>query len=140
MLRRLSPQSRMIVEQAEAFARKYQQDYIDSEHVLLAIAETSNSRAGQLLRQNGVTSENLRKTVEAVLTAHTPEYVTGRLPGTIHFRNIIARAVEIAESRQSAAVDPEHLLLALSREKDSTAIQALQSLGLDPKKIEQMLA
>ena len=53
---------------------------------------------------------------------------------------MIARAVEIAEKRGAPAVEPEHLLLSLTQEGGSLATQALQSLGVDTARLEDMLA
>lgn len=140
MLRRLSPKSQQIIDQAQAIARQYEQDYVDGEHVLLAIAEANDSPAGQVLRDSGATPDGIRTTIKQALKQHPAEiFVTGRLPGTMHFKNIIAQAIEIAEGRRSPAVEPEHLLLALSREQGSLALRALESAGLDTRKIEQML-
>lgn len=139
MLCRLSAQSQQIVDRAQAIARQYGQDYVDSEHVLVAIAETDTCRAGKLLRDSGGTPDVLRKAIQQTLREHpTDSFVTGRLPGTMHFKNVIARAIETAGSRKAPAVEPEHLLLALSCEQGSVALSALQNIGLDSRKIEQM--
>lgn len=141
MLRRLSAQSQQIIRQAEGIAREYAQDYVDGEHVLLAIAQAKGSRAGQLLRDGGATPETLRKSIQPFIKEPPQEtFVVGRLPGTMHFKNVVARSIEIAESRKAAAVEPEDLLLALSHEQNSLAVQALQTCGLDAGRIQQMLS
>ncbi len=140
MLRRLSPKSQQIVEQAQAIARRYEQEYVDAEHVLLAIAEQDDNRAAQALQQCGATAGKLRRNVEKVVKEQVPEtFVLGRLPATLHFRNVIARAVELAEKQGAAAVEPEHLLLALSQEGGSLATQALENLGVDAARLETLL-
>ncbi len=141
MLRRLSPKSQQIVDEAQNIARRYEQEYVDAEHMLLAIAEKNDNRAAQALQQCGATAQKLRKNLEKVVKQHVPEtFVLGRLPATLHLRNVIARAVELAEKRGAAAVEPEHLLLAISQEGGSLATDALQDLGVDTAKLEGLLA
>lgn len=139
MLLRFSPRSQQIIDHAQTMARRYDQDYIDSEHVLLALAEVDDHRAKSALQAGGVTSEVVRKAIKQTLRAHEPEFVTGRLPGTMHFKNVIARAIEIAGVRRASGVEPEHLLLALSREQGSLALSTLEASGLTTQKIEQLL-
>ena len=54
-----------------------------------------------------------------------------RLPGTPHFRNVVATAIEQARQMESKEVCTEHLLLALLREKGSVAYRALKQLGIN---------
>jgi ATP-dependent Clp protease ATP-binding subunit ClpC len=139
MLPRLSAQSQELVDRAQVIARQYGQDYVDSEHVLVAIAEKDNCHAGKLLRDHGGKPDVLRKAIQQTLVEPQAEtFVTGRLPGTMHFKNVIARAIEAAGSRGAAAVGPEHLLLALASEQGSLALQTLQGLGLDARKIDRI--
>ncbi len=142
MLRRLSAQSQHIVEQAQEIARGYEQGYVDGEHLLLAIAEGKGNRASEVLRDSGGTPDALRKNIEGFFKEPQADetFVVGRLPGTMHFRNVVARAIEIAENRKAGAVEPEHLLLALCQEKDSLAVQAMTNVGLDEQKVQHLLA
>lgn len=141
MLRRLSPKSQQIIEEAQTIARRYEQEYVDVEHVLLAIVEKDDSQAAQMLRDCGVSQDKLRKKVEKSLKESDPEtFVIGRLPATIHFKNVVARAVEIAEKQGAPTVEPVHLLLSLSQEGGSLASQALENLGVDTARLEGMIA
>lgn len=107
MLRRLSPKSQQIVDEAQNIARRYEQEYVDAEHMLLAIAEKNDNRAAQALQQCGATAQKLRKNLEKVVKQHVPEtFVLGRLPATLHLRNVIARAVELAEKRVQPPSSP----------------------------------
>ena len=57
-------------------------------------------------------------------------WVFGRLPGTPHFKNVVATAIEQCQELQAAEVCTEHLLLALLREKGCVAQKALKAVGL----------
>lgn len=140
MLRRLSPKSQQIIDDAQVIARRYEQECVDTEHVLLAIAEKNDNRATRALQQCGASAQKIRKNVEKIAKQHPETFVLGRLPATLHFRNVIARAVEIAEKQGASAVEPEHLLLSLTQEGDSLATKALQDLGVDTAKVEETLA
>jgi ATP-dependent Clp protease ATP-binding subunit ClpB len=58
-----SPRFNTVLQQAEKEAEKLNDDYISTEHLLLAIADEKNGEAGKLLRSNGVTREDLEKVI-----------------------------------------------------------------------------
>ena len=57
-------------------------------------------------------------------------WVFGRLPGSPHFKNVVAGAIEAARQLESKEVCTEHLLLALLKEKGSVAYDTLKNLGV----------
>ena len=57
-------------------------------------------------------------------------WVFGRLPGTPHFKNVMAIAIRQCEQLQAKEVCTEHILLALLVEGGSVACKALATLGL----------
>ena len=53
---RLSPRMNLVFESAQAEAQRLQDDYVSTEHLLVALAtEVGRSPAGQLLQRSGVT-------------------------------------------------------------------------------------
>src|ERR671917_993430 len=59
-----SPRLTQIFTASQKQAEKMQDEYISTEHLLLAIADEKDGAAGRLLRQHGVTREDLSKVVE----------------------------------------------------------------------------
>src|SRR6267378_4054463 len=59
-----SPRLNQIFTAAEKQAEKMQDEYISTEHLLLAIADEKDGAAGKLLRQHGVTRDDLLKAIE----------------------------------------------------------------------------
>lgn len=141
MLRKLSPESQQILQAAQNIARRYDQEYVDAEHLLLAIAEKNDTPAAQALLKCGAPHDKIRANIEKVIKQNPSQtLVLGRLSATLNFRNVVTRAIEIAEARSAPSVEPEHLLVALSMEEQSLATQALEALGVDTGRIEAALA
>ena len=67
---------------------------------------------------------------DLVLKSAEETWVFGRLPGTPHFRNVMAIAIEEARQFESKEVCSEHMLLALAREEGSVAQATLLELGI----------
>jgi ATP-dependent Clp protease ATP-binding subunit ClpB len=60
----ISPRLNGVFTAAEKQAGKMQDEYISTEHLLLAIAEEKDGAAGKILRQHGVNHEDLLKSIE----------------------------------------------------------------------------
>ncbi len=138
MYERLSPRVDRVIKLANAIAREYEQEYVGTEHVLLAIAREGTGLGTRILEQGGATEERLREEVDKLVKASLEDtWVFGRLPGSPHFRNVIARAVELASELESKQVCTEHLLLALLGEKGSVGYAALKALGFTTKSVRE---
>ena len=59
-----SPRLSQIFTAAQKRAEKMQDEFISTEHLLLAISEEKDGPAGQLLRQHGVNPDDLQKAIE----------------------------------------------------------------------------
>jgi ATP-dependent Clp protease ATP-binding subunit ClpB len=76
---RLSPRMKLIVDSAQAEAKRLQDEFVSTEHLLLALAsETGRSPAAQLLQRLGVTKDALYKALTDVrgnqrVTSQNPE-------------------------------------------------------------------
>ena len=76
---RLSPRMGLIVQSAQAEAKRLQDDYVSTEHLFLAIAtETGRSPAAQMLQKQGLTKDALYQALTQVrgsqrVTSQNPE-------------------------------------------------------------------
>lgn len=132
MYETLSKRVEGIVRQAHQIARAYEQEYVGTEHILLAISNNGDSLGARILQQRGATPEKIKAEVDKLVQLSMEEtWVFGRLPGTPHFKNVIAGAIEAARELSSKEVCTQHLLIALLKEKGSVAYNALKNLGID---------
>lgn len=119
-----------ILKMADEIAREYELDYIGTEHILLAVRKEGSGVGSHVLEARGISYERIKEVVDGLMRKSMEDtWVFGRLPGSPHFRNVIAQAVEQANALGSKEVCTEHLLLALMQEQDSVAYNALVELG-----------
>jgi len=130
-----------VIKIANTIAREYEREYVGTEHVLLAILREGHGLGAEILTRKGITLSSLREEIEKLIKKQMEEtWVFGRLPGTPHFKNVMATAVQQCQDLGAAEVCTEHLLLALLLEKGSVACKALKQLGLTPDDIRKELA
>lgn len=131
MLPKSSTRVGEVIKLANVIAREYEQEYVGTEHVLLAIQREGTGLGAAILKSKGVTTEKLKHEVDQLVKKQLEEtWVFGRLPGTPHFKNVMATAIAECQAVEAREVCTEHLLLALSKEKGSVAQKALTALGL----------
>ena len=131
MYEKFSPRVDKVVKLANEIAREYDQEYVGTEHVLLAVLREGTGIGAKVLLARNVTEGRMREVVDRLIKKSMEEtWVFGRLPGTPHFKNVIATAIEQARQLESKEVCTEHLLLALLRERGSVAYRALRELGV----------
>lgn len=136
----LTKRAERILALARVIAREYGQGYVGTEHLLLAIVREGTSVAARFLIAAGATEERLSKEINELIKDRLHEtWVLGRLPGTPHFRDVLARAAEESRGRGNWQIESFHLLLALLREKQSVGYSALTTLGINFDQVRSAL-
>jgi len=131
MLPKSCPRLTAVIKLANGIAREYDQEYVGTEHLLLAVAREGTNLGAEVLTKHGISEHKLRGEVDKLVKKRLEEtWVFGRLPGTPHFKNVMAEAIKQCQALKSKEVRSEHMLLALAREQGSVAQQALKELGL----------
>ena len=131
MLPKSSQRVAEVIKIANLIAREYDQEYVGTEHVLLAIQREGTGVGATVLSRHDITEYKLRDEIDNLIKKQMEEtWVFGRLPGTPHFKNVIATAIKECQELEAKRVCTEHLLLALAKEKGSVAYKALNVLGL----------
>jgi len=126
--------ARIVKKVAQEIAYEFELDYVGTEHILLAILRHGKGIGAEVLRSFDITEERARDKVEEVLQREMEDtWVFGRLPGSPHYRNVLAYAIDEATQLESKQIGSEHLVLALLRERGSTAQRVLRQLGVTLK-------
>jgi len=136
MLPKSSPRVAEVIKLANSIAREYDREYVGTEHVLLAIQRQGTGVGAAVLAKRGATAGKLRDEIDKLIKKQMEEtWVFGRLPGTPHFKNVVATAIQQCQELGANEVCTEHLLLALLVEKGSVAHKALKNLGLTREQV-----
>ncbi len=134
-LRRLAADARAVVDLANEIAHEFELEYVGTEHVLLAILRHHDNVGARALESLGIDEDHVRTTLDELFQrAKEDTWVFGRLPGSPHYRNVIERAMDIAEQLESKSITCAHLLLALFHDQQSAARHILAGQGVNLKK------
>jgi ATP-dependent Clp protease ATP-binding subunit ClpC len=131
MLPKSSQRVGEVIKIANQIAREYEREYVGTEHVLLAIAREGKGVGAGVLKKHHLSEDIIREEVDKLIKKQLEEtWVFGRLPGTPHFKNVVAQAINQCQQLEAKEVCTQHLLLALLTEKGSVAYKALGALKL----------
>lgn len=129
MFERFTDRGRKIIILAREEAEKHQNDYLGTEHLLLAILRDGEGAALLILKKMGLSPEQIRMEIERNLPSGGVTMTYGEIPFTPRVKKVIEYAIEEAKLLGHNFISSEHLLLGLVREEDGIGGKILRSLG-----------
>jgi ATP-dependent Clp protease ATP-binding subunit ClpC len=131
---KFTERARKVLSLAQEEAQRLKHNYIGSEHLLLGLVREREGVAAKVLSNLGVDLKEARNTVEAII-GRGGRVVQGEIGLTPRAKKVIELAVDEARRLNHNYIGTEHLLLGLVREGEGIAAGALESLGVDLKKV-----
>ncbi len=131
MFNRFTERARKVIILAKEEARRFNHDYIGTEHILLGLIREGEGVASTVLQKLGLSLENIRLEVEKLVQPGPTTQIIGDIPFTPRAKKALELAAEEARSLGHNYIGTEHLLLGLIREGEGIASQVLLNLGLE---------
>lgn len=131
MFNRFTERARKVIILAKEEARRFNHDYIGTEHILLGLIREGEGVAATVLQKMGVSLENIRLEIEKLVQPGPATQIIGDIPFTPRAKKALELAAEEARSLGHNYIGTEHLLLGLIREGEGVASQVLLNLGMD---------
>ncbi len=131
---KFTERSRKVLSLAQEEAQRLKHNYIGTEHLLLGLVREGEGVAAKVLSNLGVDLKEARDTVEAII-GRGHRVIRGEIGLTPRAKKVIELAVDEARRLNHHYIGTEHLLLGLVREGEGIAAGALESLGVDLKKV-----
>jgi ATP-dependent Clp protease ATP-binding subunit ClpC len=125
-----------LVAAAEREARTLRHDHIGTEHLLLGVLSQADEVGARALGAPGVTLGDARAHVMRIVGL-PDEPSPPALPLTPPARDALAGALREAIELGRTTPGPEHVLLALLRERDGVAVRVLLGAGVDPRRLRE---
>ncbi|MEA2226652.1 MAG: ATP-dependent Clp protease ATP-binding subunit ClpC [Solirubrobacteraceae bacterium] len=125
-----------VVAAAEEEARTLRHDHVGTEHLLLGVLSLPGEVGARALAALGLELAAARAQVmRAVGLPDAPS--PPQLPVTPPARDALAGALLEAIALGRTTVGPEHVLLALLRERDGLAMRVLLGAGVEPRRLRE---
>ena len=126
---RFTDRARSVLAQSEEEAHRLGHGFVGTEHLLLALFESPDGLAAQLLRETGITRSMVETQIVATIKPGTGSEER-KLPFTPRAKAVVRNAAHEALQLGHDYVGTEHLLLGLFTDGDSVAAKVLVELGV----------
>ena len=132
------------LQNAQKLAIEYQNQALEPEHLMYAIANQEGGLIPQLLQQMGVEPDSFESAVEKRVAQLPRVTGSGREPDKIYISaatdKVLNTAEQTALSMKDEYVSVEHLFLALMEHPGSGLREILKNFGIDKNKFLKVLA
>ena len=134
MNKKFTKKAEKVLSRAKSAAADLGQSAVGSEHLLIGLAQVTDSLAGKILNGAGVKASDLAGLCSKMIGANdiglleSGEY-------TPRAARVLEGAHAEAERFESEETGSEHILISLLKERDGISTRFIMSLGADPKKI-----
>jgi ATP-dependent Clp protease ATP-binding subunit ClpC len=129
MFEKFTERGRKVIIYAKEEAEKRQNDYLGTEHLLLAVLREDDGLPVAILKRMGVTREEVRMEVHRNLPQGTDLMTFDDIPFTPRAKKVLELAVEEARLLGHNYIGSEHILLGLIREEEGIGGKILRNLG-----------
>ena len=130
------PETLTILRLAKEEARRLGRNVVGTEMFLLGIIGEGAGIGGQVLAELEITIRDARKVIEGML-GFGNEYYDKEVIFTERAKRVLEKAWGMAKSEHKSQIESQHLLLALTTEPTSLAMNALEHLGVDAVEIKE---
>src|SRR3989442_7216255 len=129
MFERFTDKGRKIIVLAREEAERHQNDYLGTEHLVLAILRETDGVALMILKKMGLSTEQIRLEIERNLPGGGTTMTFGEIPFSPRVQKVIEYAVADARVLGHNHIGGEHLLLGLLREEEGIGGETFPGLG-----------
>src|SRR5882724_363108 len=130
MYERFTDRARKLMQLAMQEAKRFNHEYIGTEHILLGLVKEGSGIAANVLKNLDIDLDKVRGEVEKIVQVGPYVVTMGKLPQTPRAKKVIEYAIEESRSLGHNYIGTEHLLLGLIQEGEGVAAQVLLNLGV----------
>jgi len=125
-----SKRIQQLIKLARNEARRLDQEYVGSEHLLLGLLKRSNTSVADILSNLNVNTDRLINKVEKLVNNDANEPVLGPIPLSKNAEQILRSAYKEAKSAGSGSISDEHVILSILKIDDGIANKVLSEAGI----------
>jgi len=134
MFNRFTERARKVIVLAKEEAKRFNHDYIGTEHLLLGLVREGEGVAAAVVQKLGLDLESIRIEVEKLVKPGPQTQVMGDIPFTPRSKKVLELSAEEARALGHNYIGTEHLLLGLIREGEGVAFRVFLNMGVDLEK------
>lgn len=120
---------------AKKEAKKFNQNYVGTEHILIGLLKENTATAAKVLQDNGVDYPKIKELMEDLIAPGIKVALKEKDGYSPKAAAVLEEAAVQAERFGYDKIGTEHILLALIKDSDNVAIRLLNTLGVSTQRI-----
>lgn len=138
-MNRFTQKAKRVLSLAQQEAEQGKANTIGTEHLLLGMCIEEGTAAKRILNELGIELDSLRAVIaEMHSTTESNDAPGGGLGEDV--KRLLEQALAEALAEDASMVGTEHLILAMARDENSTAMRALAMLGVNSTQVQRQTA
>src|SRR6056297_3545446 len=137
MFGKFTERARRVIAMAESEAKKLNQNYVGTEHILLGLVKEKKGIAGKVLSDKANLQENQIINVIKNIIGQGKNKVEGTVGLTPRSKKVLNLSMEQARKLDHNYIGTEHILLGLITEGEGVAVRILQELGVNLEDVKR---
>ena len=133
-MNKLSENAKFSLQRADYYAKRYNNGYMGTEHLLLGLMSMDTSTAAKLIRNEGISADEIEKALNKVAVE-----VQGADMAMMSLSDAVVLTLRMAQNYTKeqglTVIGTEHILYALLNQSNSRASLILSGLGVDNEKL-----
>ncbi len=126
-----------VIQYAREESSRLGHDYIGTEHLLLGLIKEGQGVAIAVLSNMGIQLEALKKSIEDAVRSSSGAMLLSEVPFTPMAKQVLEISAQESREMNNNYIGTEHLLLALTKNKNGIAAQILSVFGTDYKSVKE---
>ena len=123
------------LEIAQELAMQLGHNYIGTEHIIYGLAAEGTGVASQVLNNQNITADNIKKEIIDIVGETTPIDDIDKMSLTPRSKRVVENAFMEARGVGSEFIGTEHVLIGVLKEGDSIATRILLELDANPQRL-----
>jgi len=135
MFEKLSPKSIRVVMFAQEEAKKLENQFVETEHILLGIIKEGTSTASRLLLEKKLSAELVSDKIRTLTPIEKNKLSRYEIEFSPKTKHVIELAIDESEKLGEFLIEPEHLLLGIISLGEGLAINIIKESGISLSKL-----
>ncbi len=137
MYERFTDRARKAIESTWQEARRFNHEYVGTEHLLLGLIKEGGGVAIKVLRNLDVDPRTIRLDVEKLMRSGRDPVTSNKITQTPQAKKVVEHAMADARNMRHSYIGTEHILLGLLGEKYGIAFHVLANRGLNIDRVRE---
>jgi len=139
MFETFTEKAKHVLKQAGKVSRELNQNYVGTEHILIAILREDGSAASQLLTERKVEEETLVRLIKELISPERAVQLVERPGFTPRAEHVLAEAAQESARFKEPLAGTEHILIAMLKDVECAASRLLNTMNVNVKDLFRAL-